>query len=489
MLNILIKYKGKNIWVLPLFILLFLDTLLGDWQNFTAIISGFHNNQKISIDEIYNWRSSLIISQRLDDIYRAKISENPTVSVIRHNSYISYSLPYSVGRYSQLILIQSQYQRLSGSNKKGETAVLAKLSGRGTNTNVLWTGTDGVALLGLKVHYSDDAYKTDFNILEFPSSEDKNMNDYFLKWLPGTFGNRINAPINNTCVIFESWGSTKISDKRIGLFFSHLDNNSNASFNYINSNVTQSLNGKRQLDLPVSMKQNRIAFSILSPDKPMSLAVIEVFKTKMSYKTNNQSFGVTDIHDLGGGDFSRTGISLQSDFQVGKNEFQTGISIVEYSGKFSLKTPILGYTKDSFIGLITLPIVHWAEVNIGPGSSFSQKLKWSRRFLIKKTNLNCSGEYIHSQYKFNVQGEAHLECGLISSPIDYPINITANMFNFKTRLRRQFNNFTINYAITQIIPIINRTDDSPVRFTEQIPGKKVVKRGGQTHQLFIEYRF
>jgi len=68
LLNNRIKLKWKNIWVLPLFISLFLDTLWGDWQNFTAIISGFHDRPEISIDEILNWRSSLIISQRLDDI-------------------------------------------------------------------------------------------------------------------------------------------------------------------------------------------------------------------------------------------------------------------------------------------------------------------------------------------------------------------------------------------------------------------------------------
>jgi len=489
LLNNRIKLKGKNIWVLPLFISLFLDTLWGDWQNFTAIISGFHDRPEISIDEILNWRSSLIISQRLDDIYRVKIFKVPTVSVTRHNSDISFSWPYSMGRFSQLFLIQSQYHTLSGSNQKGETAVLFKASGQGTNNSILWTGTDGVALLGLKVQYNDDAYKTDFNILEFPHSEDKKLNDYFLKWLPGTFGDWVNAPVKNTGFVLESWGSMKISNRHVGLFFSHLDNSSNASFNYVNSNVTPSLNGKRQLDLPVSINQNRFAISILSPDRPISLAVIEIFKTNLSYKTNNRTFGITDIHDLGRGDFTRTGISLQTDFKVGHNELQVGGSAVEYSGNILLKTPVLGYTKDPFIGLIPLPIAHWAEGNLGHGRSFSQKLKWARSFLIKKTTLNCSGEYIHSKYKFNIQGEAHLEFGLLSSPIDYPVNITANIFNLKTHIQRQFNNFSINYAITQIIPIINRTDNSPIRFTEQIPDKRIVRRGGQTHQLFIEYRF
>lgn len=477
------KYKGRNRWLLPLIILLGLDAAGSDWQNFPGIISGFYNDPAIDKEDILDRSSLLAVSCQMGDIYRKKISDATTITVLQQRSGISFSYPFIIGRSSQLISVQSQIQTLSGDNQKDATAVLTTLSGHGTDNRFLWATTDGIGCFGLGIRYASNTFKSDIDIQQFPVSETVAVNEYFLDWLPSTFGYTITAPVQTEAIEIEAWGSTTVFDRQVRLYVNRYRSDNDFTFNYLNSSSKPSLNGKRQLDVPVSTRQNRISIAFISPEKIFSTTSLEIFNTEINYDTDHHLFGATDLRELGRGDFSRIGASVQTGIAFCKNEFQLGISTVNYSGEFLIKTPVLGY-----IGLGILPIAHWADGKLGNSQSFSQLFRWSRNLQIHQTELLFSGEYIHSNYKFNIQGKAHLEFGLISSPLDYPVKITANLFTLNGTIHQHFKKVSIIYSIQQIIPLFTRTDDSPIRFSEPVPGKKISTHGGQNHQIVLEYK-
>lgn len=471
----------------PLFILLGMHPIRADWQDFPGIIAGFHSSPTIDIEDIMECTPALNFSYRFADIYRKKVSETLTTAVIRYKSGLAFSHPFTLGHSSQVIAVQSWFQIISADNQEDETAVAANVSGRGTDNRLLWAATDGVGLIGLDLRYAAEAYESDIVIRQYPIADDENLNDYFLDLLPATFGNNINAPINPKTFELSIWGSTLVADRRLRLHLNRLQSENDLTFNYFNSSSNATLSGKRQLNLPVSIRQNRASLSLLSPEKKITSVSLEIFDSEIRYDTDHQFFDATDIRDLGNGKFARNGITIRSDITYKNNVFYVGLSAIDYSGEFTLKTPLLGYAADPVFGLEIIPIAHWAEGRLR-GGSFAQLLGWSKDFRLRHTTLSLSGDYIHARYKFNLQGEAHLEFGILSSPIDYPVNITANMYDLSGRLRRNFKRFSIIYSFRQIIPLFKRTDDSPVKISEPAPGKRVTTRGGQTHQISLEYR-
>jgi len=390
----------------PLFIFLCLNIVRAEWQDFPGIIAGFHTGQTIDINDVLEWTPALSVSHRFGNIYRKKISEAIASSVLQQNSELSFSYPFSTGQSSHIISIQSRFRTITGNNQEDATAVSANLSGQGTDSRLLWAGTDGIGFLALGIRYAADTYESDINIQQFPVSDTENINEYFLNWLPSTFGNSIDVPTATQVLEIEAWGSTKVSDKRVRLYFDRLQTNNDFTFNYLNSSNNATLSGKRQLDLPVSTRNTLASIALISPGKIISFTSMEIFSTKITLDTDHRSFGATDFQNLGNGNLSRTGISIRSGISVYKNEFQVGISTIDYSAKFLLKTPLLGYAADPIIGLEIIPIAHWADGKLGNSKSFSQLIGWSRKFQIHNTNLLFSGEYIHTKYKFNIQGDA-----------------------------------------------------------------------------------
>ncbi|MBC8402799.1 MAG: hypothetical protein H8E14_15045 [Candidatus Marinimicrobia bacterium] len=79
--------------------------------------------------------------------------------------------------------------------------------------------------------------------------------------------------------------------------------------------------------------------------------------------------------------------------------------------------------------------------------------------------------------------------GLISVPVDYPLQYHLHLLNFTGLVERHFNQLTLCYEFTQYLPYLKRVDDSPINFKPDVKETDYRTRGGGQHRLSIYYRF
>ena len=477
-----IKHWGKRTILFPLFPLLFNIPAGAQWQNFFLTITNFRDIRTFNLNETVSLSPKLESGCQYGDVYRKKVSQNTALSISQNTAYLYLRYPYKIKNYSQILLFHTRLNSISGNNNKDQTAVNGTITGNGFDQLLMWSGTSGAGFIGFRGRYASFQNKSEISINSYPVSSDDRLNKFFLNWLKPTFGENIRVDIPTRLIEIGVWGSTPVRNhNRLRLLVNHLQFNSMFQFNYTNTSNSISLNGKRRLDLPVSIKQNQISLTLLRPDKSLNQFDITVLGTTLQYSTDNHPPILTDFKSLGEGAFHHHGISASLDYISGRHQFNGGLSASTYSGDFSIKTPVLG--------LYLLPISHEAEGNILKSYSLSQKIGWSGHYEIRETAMKFALDYIHSRYYFHIKGEAHLLFGLFSAPIDYPVQLDANIFDINGHIRRRFERFSLVYSFRQIIPLIKRLDDSPIRFIEEIPDRRIRHRGGQTHIINIEYLF
>jgi len=478
-----IKHWGKRILLFPLFSLLFSIPANAQWQNLFLNITNFCNIRTFDLNETITLAPKLESGCQYGDVYRKKVSQNTALFISQNTAYLYLRYPYKIKNYSQLILFHTRLNSTNGNNNTDQTAVNGTISGNGFDQLLMWSGTSGAGLIGFRGRYASFQNKSEISIKTYPVSTDYNLNKFFLNWLKPTFGENIDVDIPTRLIEIGAWGSTPVRNNRLRLLVNHLQFNSTFQFNYTNTSNSISLNGNRQLDLPVSIRQNQISLTLLRPDKSLNQFDITVLGTTLQYSTDNHPPAFTDFTSLGKGAFSHHGISASVDYISGCHQLNGGLSASTYSGDFSINTPVLGL----YLGI--LPVAHEAGGNISKSYSLSQKIGWSAHCEIHETALRFALDYIHARYYFNIKGEAQLEFGLFSAPIDYPVQLDANIFDINYHIRREFRQFSLVYSFRQIIPLIKRVDNSPIRFIEKIPDRQIHHRGGQTHTINIEYLF
>lgn len=138
---------------------------------------------------------------------------------------------------------------------------------------------------------------------------------------------------------------------------------------------------------------------------------------------------------------------------------------------------------------IPVPIAHSAKGKLSHDSSFSQQLGCDFSFRIGKTKSRLLSSCTHSRFWLRLQGDAKLEFGLISTPINYPIYIDATLLDFSYQLEVRMSKFSVYYSVQQMVPIFKWLDDSPFRTREEIPDVMVDERGGQFHEFSISVPF
>jgi hypothetical protein len=477
-----IKHWGKRTILFPLLALLFSIPAGAQWQNLFLNITNFRDIRTFNLDETVSLAPKLESGCQYGDVYRKKVSQNTALFISQNTAFIYLRYPYKIKKYSQILLLNIRLSSINGNNNKDRTAVNGTITGNGFDQLLMWSGTSGAGLIGFRGRYASFQNKSEISIKTYPVSTDYNLNKFFFNWLKPTFGENIDVDIPMRLFEIGAWGSTPVRNhNRLRLLVNHFQFNSMFQFNYTNTSNSISLNGNRRLDLPVSIRQNQVSLILLRPDKSLNQFDITLLGTTLQYSTDNHPPTFTDFTSLGEGAFYHHGISVSLDYISGHHQFNGGLSASTYSGDFSINTPVLGL----YLGF--LPIAHEAEGNISESYSLSQKIGWSAHYEIRETAMTFALDYIHSRYHFSVNGEAQLEFGLFSAPIDYPVQLDANIFDINGHIRQRFQRFSLVYSLRQIIPLIKRQDDSPIHFTEKIPGRRISHRGGQTHTINIEY--
>jgi len=482
------KYTGKSRLLFPFLFICLVSSLQADWTNMPETMTGFHAGPDITLER-QSPEKTFCISQQIDDIYRKIVDKSIGSSVFSQKTLLYVNFPCSLNKSSQTLTLKSSFLNLKSNNRNDNTAVRFNLANKGVDNTIIWTVSDGTGFLGIGLRYADQKSNGDINILDFPISQNETLNEYFLDLLPETFGSTVGVSNRLTLSDISISGSTKIPGHYLRFIFNRRNAQNKPEFHYINSSSTPTLSGKRLLGIPIQLRQYLIAVTLIPEKSVISHFSLDLFKTNLGFSTDYHTYDAVDMDDLGNGQLARTGAAFRITSDIADNSFYTGISFIRYTGDFTVKTPLLGYSSDPLLGLQIIPVAHWAEAQLGQSRSFAQLFGWSGNITFFKTVCNLGLQYIHSRYNFQVKGKAHLEFGLTSSPIDYPVTLNASFFTFRGSLHHRFKYFSVCYSGTQIIPYIKRVDDSPIKIHQPVAGKKVRRRGGQSHHIGLEYSF
>ena len=432
-------------------------------------------------------QKKLAVNYSCEDIYRKYLSDKPATSVNQDKFNIQVLLTFHKSNRIHFLQSGTTISNLFADNQKNQTSVSGSLSGTGLDQTIIWAMSNGKYLTGLRGQFRKSTYSAEPSINSYPISDDTELNKYFLDWLPLTFGNPVYVDMTSQINEIGGWYSRPVLlNSRLRFQLSRTVSKNFLNFKYINSTNKDTLNGIRQIDIPINLEQNHLAISLIRPKSNLSSVTIIYLGARFAYLSDNHPPPASDFSSLGDGFIEYRSLSLSSNYKVLWHQFTAGMSYSNFYGDFKIQTPVLGYT---VLLIFPVPIAHKASGHIRDGKAFSQNFKYMTNFRIRHTEVQFSVNYIHSSYRLRIDGSAQLELGLISTPVNYPLKIDANIFNIHFQLQRRIDRFSIIYSAHQIVPIIKRFDDSPIKFTEKIPGKKIRERGGMVHQMGIEYYF
>jgi len=135
------------------------------------------------------------------------------------------------------------------------------------------------------------------------------------------------------------------------------------------------------------------------------------------------------------------------------------------------------------------PISHGVGGEI-TGTNSSQKISFNYNKLYKNIKFELLSSYTHGYYDLLIDGDAQLLFNLISTPVFYTLNYHAHFFDFQGNIKQQIGNINIIYSLNQIIPIIRRTDSSPIRFKQEPQTEFTYKhKGGSSYSINIQYNW
>ncbi|MBU1874891.1 hypothetical protein KJ688_14380 [bacterium] len=476
-------YRGKRILLFPLCIILVGHSLRAQWSQVFNILSNFQRIPAVDCSQIRGAEQKVELNFQYDDVYRKKLSGFSAISINRNSYIATATIPFR--EKSQILLVKTAVADLSADNQNDQTSVQMDLSAAVFDYSAVWAMFKQTHSLGLRGHYRQSESSADLVINSYPSSDDSNLNRYFLNWLPLTFSNPITSQTKSKSIEMGAWYSRLINQHyHIRFLLNNLRSDNQSRFQYFNTTNKVALNGKRLLDIPVNWQQTLASIVFFQMDKTRPFITISYNHARLKYSTDNHPPSFIDYKSLGKGAFDNDGLAILAEHSIRRHQVSAGISYSQFDGDFSLQTPVLGYIT---FGII--PVAHSAKGHISKGTVFSQKLGCFSRYRLNRTDLEIALDYTHSRFQLRFLGEAQLEFGLLSAPINYPVQIDANIFDVQSKLERRFNQFSLFYDFRQIIPVFKRLDDSPIRITKPVPGKITRERGGQIHKFGIGYYF
>jgi len=488
MFRTLSKNNKHSILVLgvPLAILLsnFQNTFCFELSESLYSIFNFPQQNIITFYDIYSVKKELTAKYSYHDIYRKRINSSPALFSLDNVFFFYGFFPFKFNNINQAIQVKINSNKFRFSNENDRSSVIGTSDLSGITSSIRWSITHGIGLAGVGLDLKSNEGESDFNIVSFPTSDNKAMNSFFLDWLEPSFGRNLKCKYSVNSYRFIAWGSTPLRESyRLSLSVSRLTGENNLQMNYTNSTNKIELNGKRRLDIPVQNRETIISLSLHSSDRVLHFLEAGIIISNLKLNMDNNRTYLLDYESLGGGDFSRSGLFVNCILNCGLYKIWGGLSGASYSSEFDFDTPVLGFYKG------IAPISHGAKGQLSKSSSFSQRLGGEVKINVRRITNNISLSYTHARYWFWVTGEAELEFGLVSTSIDYPVNIDANLWDVAYELRYPTKLFDICYRIQQIVPLFKRLDESPIKMRRDIPELKISNRGGQVHEFYISLFF
>ena len=362
----------------------------------------------------------------------------------------------------------------------------ASLTGINNYTSRHWAlsiaVSDGIALWGAGVKFQSIENNIPIQINSFPVSRNQVMNQYFLDYLEPSFGTNIifkenikllqpilfsSVPLNKSTLLALSF-----SQSRHALFQQLRYSN--------NSNILQ-LTGSRKINFDGTIISN--STDITSTNNKWHITprlVIHNSSLNLDVKNIFPVDNTLDLPDLGWLTGTRRGFNIGYTFTNGILDHQINFGFMTVSAAANISTPVLGRE--------ILPIAHGVQADLA-GKAKTQHLSLSKIWQYANVFITGNLGYSHAYYDHTIKGDAIIEFGLTSVPVDAPLQYHLYLGELAVQTVYKLNQYSIGYRFRQYLPYLKRIDDSPINFKPEVKEPDYKTRGGGQHRFTIVYNF
>jgi len=444
----------------------------------------FHSHEIITSRDLYTQPSKISSRFVYNDYYRKYINGQQKIDWNGYNREISTWHSHIGKDLNYGLKTNIQFSEYDFQNVQDKKALRIQNDKDFNSINFQIALSDEKSFLGVGMVYRKTKNSMPILITEFPGSVDDNMNEYFLDYLEPTFGKNVsiigNSVLRNP-LIFTSFPINK--KYYITILISHLFQKYNIDIDYTNSSNIDELTGNRSIEIPAGIRNSFIQ-AILSNKSNSIQSSATYFKTDISAPFNNflpanyTNPILRDYETLGYIRGSHRGGAIEFNYSRTNYQLLLGLGLGNLSGSVEMVTPVLG---EKNIIIFPFPISHGVGGEI-TGTNSSQKISFNYNKLYKNIKFELLSSYTHGYYDLLIDGDAQLFFDLISTPVFYTLNYHTHFFDFKGNIKQQIGNINIIYSLNQIIPIIWRTDSSPIKFKYEPPIDPTPTEPGISHE-------
>ena len=452
----------------------------------------FHSHEIITSRYLYTQPSKISSRYVYNDYYRKYINGQQKIDWNGYNREISIWHSHIGKDLNYGIKTNIQFSEYDFQNVQDKKALRIQNDKDFNSINFQIALSDEKSFLGVGMVYRKTKNSMPILITEFPGSVDDNMNEYFLDYLEPTFGENLSIEGNSVLQNPLIFASLPVYEKyHLTILYSYLFHKYNIDIDYTNSSNIDELTGNRSIEIPAGIRNSFIQ-AILSNKSSSIQSSATYFNTDISAPFNNYLPAnytnpiLRDYETLGYIRGSHRGGSIELNYSRKNYQLILGLGFGNLSGSVKMVTPVLG---EKYFLFIPLPISHGVGGEI-TGTNSSQKISFNYNKLCKNIKFELLSSYTHGYYDLLIDGDAQLFFNLISTPVYSTLNYHAHFFDFQGNIKQQIGNINIIYSLNQIIPIIRRTDSSPIRFKHEPRTEFTYKhRGGSSYSINIQYNW
>ncbi len=433
--------------------------------------------------ELFISGKQLRINTGCDDLLRKQIERQTALKWYVVPSQVEAVIPFKSLGIQQCFNPRLRYEQHHFSNDRDVNAVTGTAELEIWQAAINWFVCREQYMWGAGLKYQQNRGSSEFNIVQYPTSDDPVLNRYFLQWLEPTFGRQIQGKMKDSGVELTLWGAFPLkTEQRLQIALSTDWDWHELQAAYVNSTDHPELQGRRRIGWPLKSRETILTLCV--QNLPGRIQAVEggLFVNRLELEIDNHFSGTTDFSSLGRGDGQRQGIFLEAKAPTEHLELVAGLAGARYTGHLTVNTPVLGFV------YYILPISHAAEGCLEQSTSFSQRIKADFFFQGRELNHQFALAWTHARYWLRMEGEAHLEFGLISTPLSAPVIWDVFLVDLSYRVSYSIRRIELAYQIKQLIPRTKRLDESRVSLQEPHPGLDIRYQGGRRHQLIINYR-
>ncbi|MBT3631821.1 MAG: hypothetical protein HOF96_09655 [Candidatus Marinimicrobia bacterium] len=435
---------------------------------------------RMNLADLQQTRLKLSSAYSYQDYFREQLSGKDTQSLFGEAAIVNLHAVNARRSFKYGAVIQIQERRKNYSNLNADILLNADYLNEEHDFDLQLACGNERMIWGLRIDQQGTSFGVPMLINEYPSSEDSQMNRYFLDWLEPSFGNEFDAHGEFNLNGLQTYSSLSLgSNLIVNLNYRVSETSFTPVIDYSNNSNIDELKGDRQIVFDGANVNQFLELSLESPQWS--------FKPTLTLQKNNADLTIEnplpegvidDFPELGWLEFSRRGAAFSIESQLENLELELGVGYSQWDANTDMSTPVLG--RYWFI-----PIAHAAQLHIS-GKSISQHLGFYRELFNRGISVDLIAGYQHAYFDFMVTGEAELEFNIRSIPIHDPLQFHLHVISIGVPIVYSFNSFALHYEINQVLPWLNRVDESPFNFEGGYqPDRKV--RGGGQHMIALSY--